>query len=186
MANQVQKVEVDKKALEEQMMGFLADAMGMQLALSTDEELYGLGYITKKLVLCSTFVERLSDLEMKLVQIKLAVTKQLQAYRGLLALAEDFNRATDEYGSISRDQKNHWLSEKVKSERLAMEDWSYLNVVVSEVREAVVGRLQNMKRLDSDIRLHQKLLELRVGSGATSPNSYTGSKSTEAGELEIG
>lgn len=174
-------------AIEEKVVGLLEDATAMKLDLSEDDAAYGLAYITKKLALCSTYLERLSDIEMKLVQIKLAVSKQVANYRGLAKIQEDELKASDEYADVARDARSNWLQKKLELVRQASDDWSNLNKVVCVVREAVASRAQDMKRLNSDVRLHQKLLEARVAGagGATSPNSFTGSRGAAAGELDI-
>lgn len=174
-----------KEQIEESCLALMRDATAMRLDLSSDDAQYGINYISSKLALCSSYLERLSDIEMKLIQTKLQVSNRVSAYKGLLDIAEREVRGSDEYVNQSRDVKGQWLAEKVKTQRKDLEDWMYVNRVVCEVREAVVGRIQNMKRLDSDIRLHQKLLELKIAAGATSPSSYTGSKATAAGELEL-
>lgn len=177
--------KISRDALEEKVMALLEDAANMNLNLSDDDSDYGIAYIAKKLALCGTYMERLSDIEMKLVKIKLAVSKQLASMRVLLRIQEDERKASAEYVEVAREARSHWLQTSLQELRQANEDWTYLNRVVCDVREAVVRRIQDVKRLDSDIRLHQKLLEAKVAAGATSPGSYTGSKATAAGELDI-
>lgn len=40
-----------------------------------------------------------------------------------------------------------------------------LNTLATEVREAVLERAGTLKRLDSDLRLHMKVYEAKVGFG---------------------
>lgn len=174
-----------RQAIEDQAMALMKDAVEMVLGLSPDDSQYGIHYISSKLALCGSYLERLSDIEMKLIQMKLAVSSRVANVKGLLDITERELKSKDEYQALQRDLKAQWVAERAKDQRKDLEDWMYVNRVVCEVREAVVGRIQNMKRLDSDIRLHQKLLEAKVASGATSPGSYTGSKATAAGELDL-
>lgn len=83
-----------------------------------------------------------------------------------------------------RDRKTAWLEQELQGLREEAEQWKLFKGVVSEVRKAVEERSQTMKRLDSSLRLHAKLIEMAPpeGRGPTSSNAYTGPK---AGEVDI-
>lgn len=165
--------------LEKTVLGYLDDAMGMRLGLTEDDSDYDLSFICTKLALCSTYLERLSDIQLKLSKITIEVTRTAAETQSLYRLKEVEVKASDSYRNQSRDQKTSWLMAKLKGERETADQWSTIKKVVSEIKDAVGERALMMKRLDSDIRLHSKLYDARVAAGATSPNSYTGSNTDE-------
>jgi len=54
-----------------------------------------------------------------------------------------------------------------------------LRKTIKEVKEAVANQVQTMRRLDSDIRLHHKLLEAKVAAGADGIMGYKSDKKDE-------
>ena len=55
---------------------------------------------------------------------------------------------------------------------LDAERWMQLKRAVSEVREAVGERAAMIRRLDSDLRLHARLYEVKVAGGALPPPGF--------------
>jgi len=167
--------------LENEVLQLLDDGMNMRLGLSTDDSDYSLHFIRQKVALCSTYQERLSDIMMKLSRISLETTRVASGRHRLLEMKRSELKGSTTYAEQPRDQKTPWLEGKLQELREEAERWSSLKRVVSEVKEAIVERAQTMKRLDSDLRLHTRLIEVQgpEGQGATSPKAYTGTSSTE-------
>jgi len=170
------------EAIEAQLMGLLDDATAMEVRMSEDDSHYDLNFISAKLALVSTYLERLSDIQMKLTRHSLEIIRVARANKALLAMKEKELKASDEYAETPVHQKGFWLANQLQDLTQASENWQGLVFVVSEIKTVVNERAGTMKRLDSDIRLHSRLYEQKVAAGATSPASYTGAK---VGEIEI-
>jgi len=172
---------MDFEELDEQVMSLLDDAMNMSLGLSEDDSQYNLTFIREKVAKCSTYQERISDVMMKLTKVSIEVQKV--AHGKKLELLYKTNELKDgkEYKEMRRDHKSAWLQLQLMETQDESESWNTLKRVVSEVKEAVAERAQTLKRLDSDLRLHTKLLEMsnEEGRGASSPSPFTGSSSEE-------
>lgn len=167
------------EAMEEQVVSLLDDAMAMELGLSSEDSDYDYHFIREKLAKVSSYQEKLSDIMMRLSKISLVATKQALTSKTLVQLSEKRLKASDEYQNLHVASKGGWLADQLLKEEEAALRWQQLKSLVSEVKEAVTERAGTMKRLDSDLRLHVKLLEVGGASGATSPTSYTGSKATD-------
>lgn len=170
--------------LEQQVLAHLDDGLSMSLGLTTTDSEYSISFIKEKLILCSTFQERLSDIMMKLTRVSIEATRMGFAAKQRLDLRYNERKSSQDYQDQPREKKTVWLQSAIKDQQEAAERWNALRRVVSEVKDAIGERAQTMKRLDSDLRLHSKLLEMvpPEGRGATSPGSYTGS---HAGEIEL-
>lgn len=161
--------------LEIEVLSLFDQASDLRPVMSEEDSAYDLVYISEKLAKCSSFMEKLSDIQIKLTKIALGATRANHNGSYLLKLKIEELKASEECEALPRSKRNYWLQQKTVQAKEELNDWNHLNRLVSEVREAVSDRVQMMKRLDSDVRLHQKLLEAKVAAGATSPNSYTGS-----------
>ena len=159
-------------------MALLDDAMDMKLGLSEDDSDYNIFFIREKVTKCATYQERISDVMMRLTRVSIEVQKV--AHGKKLALTFETNEVRDglEYKELPQNEKTGWLQNKLKEATDVAESWNTLKRVVSEVKEAVSERASTLKRLDSDLRLHTKLLEMsnEEGRGASSPTGFTGSK----------
>lgn len=168
--------------LEQRVLQLFENAIGMELRLSEDDSDYKLTFITQKLAQVSTYIEKLSDIQMQLTRIALEVTRAAQAHKKRLQAQERTLKGSDEYAQTSREQKSLWLHEQLQGLQDTADEWTSLATVVSEVRQAVSDRAQTMKRLDSDIRLQAKMYEQKLSAGAggaTSSTAYTGPKNEE-------
>jgi len=163
----------DIKNLEERVMFLLEDATNMTLGLSADDSEYNLTFIREKVAKCSTYQERISDVMMKLTKVSIEVQKVSHGKKLELLFKTNELKDSKEYKEAPRNEKAAWLQ--------TQESWNTLKRVVSEVKEAVGERAQTLKRLDSDLRLHTKLLEMtnEEGRGASSPDAFTGPSSKE-------
>lgn len=145
-----------------EMAGKILDVtMMMELQLSENEVDYDLPYICQKLAQCSVFMERLSDAHMKLTQISVGTKNKLYRAQGLLKIGKKDAEMNGDY-------------EKLMKLEVDVAEWNHARRMVEEVRDAVKDRAQLMKRLDSDIRLHQRLLEDKVKAGASTGIGYQG------------
>lgn len=165
--------------LEEQLNGWLEQAMSMTVGLSMDDSAYDLNFISEKLALISVFQERLSDIMMKLTQFGLQISKRSRAEGAKRTLRLKELKASEQYADLPVNEKSYWLANQLQLQEEEAEKWSTIAHMVSEIRSAVGERAATMKRLDSDIRLHTKIYEAKVAAGATSPSSYTGNSTKD-------
>lgn len=165
--------------LQKLLVQFMEDAFNMNPELDEDEGMYDLVYIGTKLAKCSSFLQKLSDMQMMLTTIRLHVIGQTSTSRALLSLTEKQLKASEEYANTPREKKAYWIEESTQELRKATQDWTFLQRTVSEISETIAERVVHIRRQESAVRLHQKLLENKVSSGATSSSAYTGTKATE-------
>lgn len=168
-------------------MQLLEDAIETHVGLTEGDSNYHISFIKEKLGLCAKYTERLSDISMKMARISIEVTRSTTSRVRAQQIKERSLKDSDRYKDLPRNQQTSWLLSQLVEDQRETDQWTMLKAVVSEVKEAVSERAQAIKRLDSDLRLHAKLLELdpagKTGAGgATSPGSYTGSAS---GDVEI-
>jgi len=171
----------DIQALGEEVMSLLDDAMKMVVGLSEDDSQYNLMFIREKVAKCATYQEKISDVMMKLTRVSIEVQRVAAGKKLGLLQKKNTLKGSEEYKAQLREDKAAWYQEQIGADEEAAEEWNTLKRVVSEVKEAVSERAQTLKRIDSDLRLHTKLLEMsnEEGRGASSPHSYTGSNSPE-------
>lgn len=98
-------------------------------------------------------------------------TRKMSTAKSMKRLKESALKCSEEYSATSRDQKSAWVQEQMEDVLEYDERCTYITRLVSEVRDAVAERMQMIKRLDSDIRLQQKILEMKVSVGADSASS---------------
>lgn len=158
---------------------YLDDAMEMKLELSDDDSDYDLHFIGKKLAVCSTYQERLSDIALHLTKIAIEVTRYAAAATSLRNLKSTQLKASEAYSEQPRGERAEWLQNQLREVSEQAETWGQLRTAVSQVKEAVADRAGTMKRLDSSLRLHSKLLESKIAAGATSPYGFTGGSTDE-------
>lgn len=166
-------------SLVEKAESYLNDAMEMRLNLSLDAAVYNLNYLSEALAMVSTWQERLSDLQMKVTVMSLEIIQQKRARAAILRSKKNELRASDEYSQVPLNEKAGWLENQLLLVDKEAGDWAEAEAIVLEVKRAISERAGTMRRLDSDLRLHSKLYEARVGAGATSPDSYTGNSTSE-------
>lgn len=157
--------------------------MTMDLNLSEDDSLYDLNFIAEKLARCSTYMERLSGIEMKLTKISIVVLTQYSVNKNEFKRREQEIRTSDEYREMDRGEKAAWLSNRLAEVGKLSNRWSLTQQVVSEIKGAVSGKVSMMKRLDSDLRLHSKIYEAKVAAGAAGPSFAAG---TAAMDMDLG
>jgi len=172
---------VDK--LNKEVLDRLDDALNCELGMSEDDSDYDLNFISQKLAKCSSYMERLSHIQMQLTKISIGANRTARDDTALLKLKEVDLKASGEYDNITpRGMKSKWVQDQLSALRKETQDWMNLARAVSEVKDAVGERAGTMKRLDSDLRLHCKLYEAKVAAGATSSVSF---KVSDAKEVDL-
>lgn len=161
--------EIQKHALE------LMEAAGvLTIQLSENEEDYDLRYLQTQLAKCSSYGERLADMMARMAQLKVLV---LQGESRASNLFEDAQleaeiSTSENLKPVARRNaivKRHSLEEKREFQR-----WKILELVVREARDEVCRRSDIVKRLDSDLRLHEKILAAKITAGAMGLEDLTG------------
>ena len=142
-------------------MQALEAAMVLELKLSEDESSYTPQYVAAKLARVSRIQEQLSDSQMMLTKISLETTRQTTELGILYHRQQSELKASETYKTTSRDQKTAWVENQLQAAHQTLKEWQHTHEVVSEVRTAVAERMKVMNRLDSDLRLHHRLLEGR-------------------------
>lgn len=156
------------------LMRLLEDTMSTNLGLSSNDADYHLEYIAQKVSLNCANMERLSDISLKLTQLGIEITRMAVGKKALAAMKRKEFKASPEYAAADRNAKADWLENQLAVIQEEERTWITLQHVVSQIKEAVAERSGTFKRLDSDLRLHAKLLEARIAAGATGWGAYTG------------
>ncbi len=168
-------------------LNWLDKISDLKLGLSADDSKYDLVFVGEKLAICSYAQEMVSDGMMQLTRVSIEVMKVSHARANDLRLKELRVKGSTEYEVQPRDQKTLWLQNQLEPLREVVETWNGVRRLVSEVKEAISQRAQDLKRLDSDLRLHSKLLDAKLAAGAagkgTPPTRPEGGASS--GELDI-
>jgi len=158
-------------------MEILDKAASMELNLSEDDSRYDLAFLSEKLAKVSVYQERLSDLQMDLTRMVIFVKSTAKRAESALRAYTTELKLSEPYKDEPRITKTPWLDQQLSERRAEVEKWTDLSFVVSEVKEAVNERQGTMKRLDSDLRLHSRLFETKVASGAIARPSFDGQNS---------
>jgi hypothetical protein len=161
--------------VEKELNDYLDVALACEVKLGDDDSAYDLKFIGQKLHLCSTFTEKLSECTINLTRLSIMVNQVATAKRGLSQVRGGRLRASKEYSDLPRAERAEWLANQLEDDQLEAERWVQLKSAVSHVKEAVADRAQSVKRIDSDLRLQSKLLEVGIAHGASNPNSFQGS-----------
>lgn len=141
----------------------LDDVMSMEVSLSQKEEDYDFRYIGSKLAVISYYMELLSDKGVMLARDLLTLKQRTVRLRSSLRVRTRELKASPHYVDAPRAEKTDWLEGKLEETTSKLEFYQGIQEVLSEVKQVVADRVQLMRRLDSTLRLQQKLLEARVG-----------------------
>jgi hypothetical protein len=147
---------------------YLDEIISMEVGISDEAEDYDLLYISSKLALCAKSQERLSEIQLHLTKISIGVSRTSSDISVVLKAKERALKADPSYVSNSREERGHWLDLQLGVEKKEDLIWQDIKRTVSTIREVLGDRVQTIRRLDSDLRLHQKLFEAKVASGAVS------------------
>jgi len=156
------------RELDKQLKADMAEAVAMNLALPPEASAYDLEFINEKLAKVGSYMSTLSNMLARHSVINLEVAEVEVNLKNLPREKERELKASPDYDSLPLNQKANWIDRELKSVREENAFWFTLSRTVSEVRRTVLGRMDDMKRLESTIRLQSKILEARVASGATS------------------
>lgn len=159
---------------DDRLKEILDGAMEFHLDLSEDEAIYDIVYISKKLAQLSTFQEKLRGLTMELTHLAIRVHRRYFAEKSLFELIERKYKYSPEYRNLPRDEKKGWLFEQIAEQEATTESWRVLKMVLEEVRIAVTNQIGTMNRLNSDLRLHAKLYDIKVALGAVPRPTFEG------------
>lgn len=187
------KIQLKQAAeVRDRLEGYLDAALLQRIGLSEEESVYDIPYIKEKLAKISNISEALSDSQMMATKIHLSVVVQQGEARSRLRLAEEDRRDSGMYKELSREEKTPWISKELAVYRDNEESWSLTLAFSTEVRKQLTDRIQMLRRLDSDLRLHQNLLDVGhrggvMGSPLPSGNISVGSTiNLEGDEIQLG
>lgn len=172
------------RELQDMAESLLDAALSKEIKLSEDDSVYDFDYIRQKLAKLSEAMEWLSDRSIELTKISLEVSRQKSEYNTLLRITTLEYKHSPVYEALSRSERPDWLESKLQDVLKSGEEWSLTAKFLDEVRGVLGDRVQLMKRLDSDLRLQQKLIDVGVYAGATGAPPR-GKKSEGVGELDI-
>jgi hypothetical protein len=154
-------------AIEERAVEAFGKLAGLRLELSDDASDFDLVYISRKLVICSRCIEVLGDISLGLIKDLLQVTLILRKEQERLDSIKREVTGSFSYIQAPRGEKAAILAAQQEECHTREKEWMTRRILVLEVKEAVAERAQTMKRLDSDLRLHGRLYEARLVSGAS-------------------
>lgn len=166
------------ESAETVLLKILEDATSLRIGLDEEDSEFDLEFITTKLRKIAIYHERISDLGMQVSKISIEVRNGLTAAVNIARHKEAEYRANG-YLAEPRDDRRNWLEDKLAPFETDKNLWKGLVAVVSEVKVAVESKAGTLKRLDSDLRLHVKIIEQAGTAGITNPNSWN-----KAGRIE--
>jgi hypothetical protein len=162
-------------AIEAEALELMDAAAALTIKLSENEEDYDLPYLAAQLAKCSSYGERLADMLARLTQVKIEVLREVDRATNALEIAEaeaEVRAAPGEIRPASRRTAAIRLA--VREEVDAKRAWKGVDATLREVREDVSRRAEMIRRLDSDLRLHQKIIEAKITAGAMGFGSLLG------------
>jgi len=165
MINDVQKIE-------ETILKWLDQVLATELKLSAADSDYDLDYLTQKTAQCAVALEKIANIQAKLTRVFLAIVKishQTTVKYKLFSLQVGRDGIP-----LSKVQEDHLA--KLFDEKGI---WEYLTKVARETGKAASDRQQLMRKLDSSLRLQQKLYESKVAAGLTLPPTFPGKPPTD-------
>ncbi len=153
--------------IEAEALALMAAAGELTIQLSENEADYDLPYLASQLAKCSSYGERLAEMLAALTQMKIEVLREVDRATNALEIKE----AEAETGVLFENHKpvskrNAAIRLHVREEIDAKRAWKGLDATLREVREDVSRRAEMIRRLDSDLRLHQKIIEAKITAGA--------------------
>jgi len=175
MSEQTKQQDLLEKT-DDRLREILDEAMEFHLDLSEDEAIYDIPYIAKKLAQLSTYQEKLRGMTMELTHLAIRVHRRYFSEKSLFELTERKYKYSPEYRNLPRDEKKGWLYEQTVEQEGTTEEWRVLKMVLEEVRQAVTNQIGTLNRLNSDLRLHAKLYDIKVALGAVPRPTFTGDK----------
>lgn len=155
----------------------MSAASELTIGLSQNEEAYDLPYIAKQLSKCSTYGERLADMMARLAQLRVSTMQQVDRAANLLEQAKAEREISPEgQGFKPASARLSWVRIQTAPETDTWKTWKTTEMVVREAKEDVGRRAETVKRLDSDLRLHQRIIEAKITAGAMGQPDLTSGK----------
>lgn len=153
--------------IEAEALSLMEAAGRLTIQLSENEEDYDLRYLATQLAKCSSYGERLAAMLARLTQMKIVVLREVDRATNALEIREaevQLDPKTDDVKPMAKRDAHIRL--RTLGPREEKRIWKGLDAVLREVREDVSRRAELIRRLDSDLRLHQKLIEAKITAGA--------------------
>ena len=166
--------QIDAHSLYEVALRLLDQATAMKLRLRAGDVDYDINFIQTKLGVAGVYMERLSDIQMKLTRMSIDTHKMIERAKFACHQRDAQLKLSTSYQTLKRTEKGPWLQQQLVRERGELDSWISLSRALTQVCEAVTARAQTMNRIDSQLRTHAKLFEHGVRAGATSATAYTG------------
>lgn len=138
----------------------LDEASKIKITISGEGAAYQRQYIADTVAKVSSALERLNDLSMQLTKIALQTRRIQMHYNTQLKKVKAETLASADYAALPVMQREQHLLKAVTEATKSYEAWDYLLQYVTEVKTAIAERSAMIRRLDSDLRLHSKLLEV--------------------------
>lgn len=162
--------------VQDEAVGLMAAAAELAIGLSENEDDYDLPYIARQLAKCSAYAERAGEMLSRLAVLKVRTLQARDKAQNQLAVRRD---------ELEEEAEHEWKQSRTarptsaagrarelnrslnaSEEAAELRGWELAHKVLREVREEVGRRAETIKRMDSDLRLHQRVIEAKVFSGA--------------------
>ena len=148
--------------VQKYLYGLILKALDLEVRLEEDEAVYDLHYIARKLAQVSSYSEQLSDLCLQLTRYNLQVIQCTKSARLLIKTWQARLANSDAYHQVPSGGKTAWMTMQLEPYNRLLGAWEVVEKSVHEVKTALADRAQMLKRLDSDLRLHQRIVEART------------------------
>jgi hypothetical protein len=146
-------------------------AAKMTLRMSDEAEVYTYDYLAGILRKCSIYAEDLGDKLAALARLKVKLMLKLQQAQNALEVEklELEDEAIAELGVKAVTARDRYvrrkLAENPRSGAAVVDGWKLADRVLVEAKTEISRRADIVKRIDSDVRLHQRMIESRMGDG---------------------
>ncbi len=147
----------------------MEDAGMLTLRMSDVQEDYTYDYLAAILRKCSIYAEDLGDKLAELAKLKMKLVlctqgAQNASARRRLELEKEALEDTTIKNAAARD---NYVRRKLADDPSAQlyQDWQTVNHILTEAKAEVTRRASIIQKLDSDVRLHQRIIEAKMGDG---------------------
>lgn len=144
----------------------LYGVLKMEVGVSGEAEDYTLDYIAQKLARTTQFMERLSYISTSLAQQGIRVVEGVKGAKALLKLkTSEFMECGSYRDHKNKGQGKIWLEAQLAPFHVEASRWETLEKAINQVTNAVAEKTQTLRRIDSALRLQEKILEHKKTSG---------------------
>jgi len=155
--------ERPKLLLEDLTSCMLKDVNDLRIEVSSDLADYTIFYVAEKLVCCTSALSKLGDLAASISLWAIEVAGKMSQLKTLIAMKSRDVKSRSDWKSSTRDEREFLLYDAIKVYQEELDDWELVRVFLSELRILVTTKSQLIKRIDSDLRLQEKLIEASTG-----------------------